>query len=186
MCWPQASRPFQENELRYIASLDGQHDAKLLEKKLGIRRECCRLLEVTTTLLKVGAANGLTLYDIGSLMCRSEETEGGDFVPSPLERIVSICVDTALARSDSQALSSPQALCVRSCTNRPSRVSARRPSAKGPRCERLGRDAGVGIFARPGLPANEWSQSLEKTFRRHLQRELEASVARLKSRRGGA
>jgi len=77
--WPQAHIQFDENTKRYIQCINIEDDAELLAK-LGIRSECIRTMKISTTLLKKGAAAGLTLYEIGSLASRMDFA-----LPSPLE-----------------------------------------------------------------------------------------------------
>ncbi|CAE7212562.1 PI4KG4, partial [Symbiodinium sp. CCMP2592] len=96
MDWPQAQEPFAQAELDYIRSLEAEQDAKSIEMQLGIRRECLRLLEVTTNLLKIGAERGLTLHQIGHILYR-EDPDDGDGKPSVLEGIISKCIESAFA-----------------------------------------------------------------------------------------
>jgi len=65
-----------------------------------LREECLRCLEVTTTVLQLCAAAGLTLFEIGSLMTRPDSL--GPAVPSDLEVM---CMD---AREEALAAGSPQ------------------------------------------------------------------------------
>ncbi|MEW5301641.1 MAG: hypothetical protein WDW36_004489 [Sanguina aurantia] len=80
--WAQTSIPFSEEELAYIERLDVQADKDLLSKELPtLRAECLRVMEVSTTLLKMCATAGLTLYDVAGIMERQlvdgrEETSG--------------------------------------------------------------------------------------------------------------
>jgi len=113
MSWPQAKKPFEAAEIDYIRNLNGIRDAKRLGKALGIRRECLRLLETTTTLLQLAVEHGLTLYDIGTIMYR-EDAHGDDAQPSALENIIEssldvsivIAADSCAASAVSPALSS--------------------------------------------------------------------------------
>ncbi|CAE7471285.1 PI4KG6 [Symbiodinium natans] len=98
MDWPQAKKPFAPAELEYIRSLDAAKDAKNIETQLGVRRECLRLLEVTTKLLQFGAERGLTLYQIGLILYREDPDDGdGTHKPSVLEGIIGRCVESAFA-----------------------------------------------------------------------------------------
>jgi hypothetical protein len=72
--WPQAKVPFDKETLNYIESIDIQSDARLL-KTLGIREECIRTMIISSTLLKKGAAAGLTLYEIASMASRTDLME---------------------------------------------------------------------------------------------------------------
>ena len=63
--------PFDEGELDYIASLDAAHDVALLKQELpALRVESLRILEVSTELLKRGAAAGLSLAEIATIVTR--------------------------------------------------------------------------------------------------------------------
>eukprot|EP00891_Asterochloris_glomerata_P001413 jgi/Astpho2/1413/e_gw1.00025.68.1_t len=69
--WPQAMIPFDEGELAYIASLDAARDVALLKQELpALRVESLRILEVSTVLLKRGAAAGLSLAEIATIVTR--------------------------------------------------------------------------------------------------------------------
>lgn len=69
--WPQASVPFSEEELQYIAALDPFKDAELLKKELPTLRESAlQILVICTLFLQRGAAAGLTLAQIGGMMSR--------------------------------------------------------------------------------------------------------------------
>ncbi|XP_022154531.1 phosphatidylinositol 4-kinase gamma 1 [Momordica charantia] len=69
--WPQASVPFSETELEYIANLDPFKDAELLTTELpAIREASIRILILCTIFLKKAVAFGLCLADIGEMMTR--------------------------------------------------------------------------------------------------------------------
>ncbi|WOL19188.1 phosphatidylinositol 4-kinase gamma 5 [Canna indica] len=87
--WPQASVPFSEEELEYIANLDPLKDSDMLRRELPMIREAClRVLILCTIFLKEAAAFGLCLAEIGEMMSR--EFSGMDEAPSELEVI---CMD---------------------------------------------------------------------------------------------
>ncbi|KAL6655393.1 hypothetical protein ACP70R_006219 [Stipagrostis hirtigluma subsp. patula] len=82
--WPQASIPFSEEELEYIAKLDPVKDAEMLRMELPMIREAClRVLVLSTTFLKEAAAFGLCLSEIGEMMSR--QFTGKEEEPSELE-----------------------------------------------------------------------------------------------------
>lgn len=63
-----------------------QADKQLLQRELpNLRPECLRVMELATHLLQRGAAAGLTLYEIASVMTRP--FENGDEEPSELEKL---------------------------------------------------------------------------------------------------
>ncbi|CAH2033900.1 unnamed protein product [Thlaspi arvense] len=82
--WPQASIPFSEDELKYIANLDPFEDCEMLRRELPMVREASlRVLVLCTILLKEAAAYGLSLAEIGEMMTR--EVRPGDEEPSEIE-----------------------------------------------------------------------------------------------------
>ncbi|KAJ4879752.1 Phosphatidylinositol 4-kinase gamma 5 [Raphanus sativus] len=82
--WPQASIPFSEEEVKYIASLDPFEDCEMLRRELPMVREgSLRVLVLCTVLLKEAAAYGLCLAEIGEMMTR--EVRPGDEEPSEIE-----------------------------------------------------------------------------------------------------
>lgn len=84
--WPQASIPFSEDELEYIANLDPFHDTDMLRLELPMIREAClRILVLCTTFLKEAASFGLCLAEIGEMMSR--DFKGRADEPSELELI---------------------------------------------------------------------------------------------------
>ncbi|WVZ81565.1 hypothetical protein U9M48_028921 [Paspalum notatum var. saurae] len=87
--WPQASVPFSEDELEYIANLDPVKDADMLRMELPMIREAClRVLILSTIFLKEATAFGLCLAEIGEMMSR--EFTGMEDQPSELEFV---CVE---------------------------------------------------------------------------------------------
>eukprot|EP00913_Durusdinium_trenchii_P017117 g16098.t1 len=94
-----AREPFGAKELEYIRALDGARDAVSIERQVGVRRECLRLMEVTTMLLQKGAEHGLTLHQIGLIMYREDRCSEDEspVQPSVLEKMITRCVDSALA-----------------------------------------------------------------------------------------
>lgn len=82
--WPQASIPFSNEELEYIANLDPVRDSDMLRMELPMIREAClRVLVLCTHFLKEAAAFGLCLAEIGDMMSR--QFTGRDEEPSELE-----------------------------------------------------------------------------------------------------
>lgn len=78
--WPQAKQPFDEETKKYINNINLENDLVTLEQELGIRKECLTTMKISTTLLKKAVDQNLTLYDIGSIVCRKTFEE-----PSELE-----------------------------------------------------------------------------------------------------
>lgn len=103
--WPQASIPFSEDELVYIASLDPFRDSDMLRMELPMIREAClRVLVLCTIFLKEAAACGLCLAEIGEMMSR--EFRAGEEEPSELEVV---CIEARRLISERDLLFSPNA-----------------------------------------------------------------------------
>ncbi|CAA0812872.1 Protein kinase superfamily protein [Striga hermonthica] len=84
--WPQASIPFSELEIEYVALLDPYKDAELLRTELpSIAESSVRVLVLCTIFLKQATAHGLCLADIGEMMTR--EFCGGEENWSTLENL---------------------------------------------------------------------------------------------------
>lgn len=90
--WPQAMKPYSEDTVDYIRSLDAEEDIALL-KSYGwdLPLECSRILRISTMLLKKGVERGMTPFAIGSIMCR--ETLNRE---SMIEEIVQEALDAVL------------------------------------------------------------------------------------------
>jgi hypothetical protein len=58
---------------------------EMLESLLPFREICLKNMRISTLLLQVGARMGLTLTQIGSILCRPDED---DQLPSELETLV--------------------------------------------------------------------------------------------------
>lgn len=85
--WRQAKQPFGAETLKYISKLDAKEDLKTLEAHGITLREGCRyVFRACTSLLKKGAAQGLTPFEISNIMCR-EALE-----PSPLETLFQVAL----------------------------------------------------------------------------------------------
>lgn len=69
--WPQARKPYAEEVVDYVKSLDAEEDIALLKfHGWEMPPKCARTLRISTMLLKKGVERGLTPFDIGSIMCR--------------------------------------------------------------------------------------------------------------------
>jgi len=68
--WPQAKVPFDEETKAYIHRIDVDRDIQMLKSQLNITDDCLRIMKVSSTLLKKGAANNLTLQEIGKIASR--------------------------------------------------------------------------------------------------------------------
>lgn len=86
--WRQAKVPFSAEILGFIESLNPETDARTL-RNLGIPEECIQNMKISTIFLKMGAAMGLTLFEIASMVCRKNNTE-----ESELEKLVLLARDS--------------------------------------------------------------------------------------------
>ncbi|MQM14667.1 hypothetical protein Taro_047603 [Colocasia esculenta] len=101
--WPQASIPFSEDELEYIAKLDPAKDSDMLRMELPMIHEAClRVLILCTIFLKEAAAFGLCLAEIGEMMSR--EFKGMEEEPSELEVV---CIEARKLITEKEALPLP-------------------------------------------------------------------------------
>lgn len=66
-------------------SLDVDSDIQMIETNFKVRPECLKNIKISTLLLKKAASKGLTLAQIGQIMCRPDDDEDA---PSLLESIV--------------------------------------------------------------------------------------------------
>lgn len=82
LSFDQADQPFSKKTLEYIARLDVDADVAHLEKSFDIRPICLRNIKITGSLLKEAARQGLTLAQIGKILCRPDDDETQE---SPLE-----------------------------------------------------------------------------------------------------
>eukprot|EP00210_Caulerpa_lentillifera_P003445 g3287.t1 len=103
--WSQARMPIGEYEKEYIASIDIEADKVLLRSELPVlREECLRTMEVSTTLLKRGAAAGLSLHEIAEIMTRplvGMDKEKSELVILCLETLDELWTMSQVATSDS-------------------------------------------------------------------------------------
>lgn len=66
--WPQAAIPFDDDTLTYIDEGLNMHVDVSILQELRIPSPSVATMKICLTLLKIGASNGLTLRDIGSIM----------------------------------------------------------------------------------------------------------------------
>ncbi len=93
LSWEHKNRPFSAKTLEYIRSINIMEDIEILNSQYKFRPICLRNMRMSNTILKMGAAAGLTLGEIGKIWCRTDD-EGE--VPSIFERLV----DTARRQAD--------------------------------------------------------------------------------------
>jgi len=82
MYWSQAKKPFSQETLDYIKSIDETSDANVL-RDIGISEPSVRTMLVSTMVLKHCAAHGRNLFEIASFVCRACPS-----TPSQLEQLV--------------------------------------------------------------------------------------------------
>ena len=98
LIWPQAKRPFSAATVQYVLSLSVEDDVQLLRGCVWngrpISAACVRVFRCVNVLLQLGVRSGLTLYDIGLLVCRMDP-----HIPCALERIACEAVSRAAGGS---------------------------------------------------------------------------------------
>eukprot|EP00826_Nyctotherus_ovalis_P012882 TRINITY_DN13430_c0_g1_i3.p1 TRINITY_DN13430_c0_g1~~TRINITY_DN13430_c0_g1_i3.p1 ORF type:complete len:509 (-),score=135.64 TRINITY_DN13430_c0_g1_i3:204-1730(-) len=85
LSWNQRSHPFSQATLKYIESINVMEDVEMLSSQYNFRPICLRNMRMSATILKKGAAAGLTLEEIAKIWCRTDD-EG--IKPSVFEEIV--------------------------------------------------------------------------------------------------
>jgi len=85
MGWEQSNKPFTPDMLKYISKIDIVEDIKNLSQNIKIKDKSLKNVRIANTVLKIGAANGLTLNQIGSMIYRSGLDENQ---PSLVETLV--------------------------------------------------------------------------------------------------
>jgi len=85
MSYGQAEEPFSERTLDYIKAINIEDDINFIESNFDVRPVCLRNMKISTLLLQQAAQRGLTLAQIGSILCRPDDD---DTEPSLLERLV--------------------------------------------------------------------------------------------------
>lgn len=75
MSYPQAKRPFSQKSLEFIQNINPDEDCRLLREKLGFREICLRNFKIAQIFLKKMAAEGFTLYEIGSKVYRMDDDD---------------------------------------------------------------------------------------------------------------
>lgn len=74
-CWfeyPQTTKPFDQEMIDYVKSIDFDKIAKMLHNYLKINDKCIKNLKIAHTWLLMGVTEGLTLYDIAYVMLRHD------------------------------------------------------------------------------------------------------------------
>ncbi|MCO5594939.1 hypothetical protein L7F22_048974 [Adiantum nelumboides] len=86
--WPQAQKPYTSSTLEYIKSLDVEADIALLRQcGWSMRPHVARNFRISTMLLKKGAAAGLTPFEIGSIMSRSQSLDTKSMIELFVEKV---------------------------------------------------------------------------------------------------
>lgn len=81
--WPQSREPLDPALQQYVARINPETDAAMLQTRLGIRSECAFNLRIAEVFLKLAVARNFSLAKIAQMMYRSSE-----FTKSALEKLV--------------------------------------------------------------------------------------------------
>ena len=85
LSYSQAEAPFSQRTLDYINAINIDDDVKFVEKHFQVRPICLRNMKISALLLRQAAQRGLTLAEIGKILCRPDDD---DTMPSILEQLV--------------------------------------------------------------------------------------------------
>ena len=85
-------QPLSEKSRNYVLNLDIDQDARILQERLNICREALDYFRASSSILKAGVKQGLTLYEIACMCCRNDNL--GE-VPSKLEVLFSMASELA-------------------------------------------------------------------------------------------
>jgi len=85
LSYSQAESPFSKKTLDYISAINIDEDVKFIEKHFNVRPICLRNMKICSLLLQIAAQRGLTLFEIGKIICRPDDDETK---PSTLEQLV--------------------------------------------------------------------------------------------------
>lgn len=85
LSYSQAEQPFSQRTLDYIKAINVDDDVNFIESHFQVRPVCLRNMKISTLLLQQAAQRGLTLAEIGRILCRPDDD---DTQPSLLEQLV--------------------------------------------------------------------------------------------------
>lgn len=85
LSYSQAELPFSQRTLDYIKAINVDDDVKFVEANFQVRPVCLRNMKISALLLQQAAQRGLTLAQIGRILCRPDDD---DTEPSLLEQLV--------------------------------------------------------------------------------------------------
>ena len=94
MDWEQSEVPFSQKSRDFIKGLDILKDIQMLDNLFKFRKICLRNIRITGIILKRGAEAGLSLHQIGKMLCREDDYED-DPEPSLVEKMVKRAQDMA-------------------------------------------------------------------------------------------
>lgn len=90
--WPHLKEPMSPKTKEYILNLDIEKDIKMLRDRFNICSEALAYFYASSSILKAGTKDGLSLYDIAVMCCRNDNL--GE-VPSKLEVLFGMAGDLA-------------------------------------------------------------------------------------------
>ncbi|KAH7650105.1 hypothetical protein FG379_003185 [Cryptosporidium bovis] len=103
--WPQSKIPFNKSELKVIKHMNPDVDAERLKRKLLIRSECLRSMQVSVRWLKLATSMHLNLFQIASFLCR-EDLE----IPSYMEQLIQLSLQRCYRAFDATSFISSNRL----------------------------------------------------------------------------
>mmetsp|Transcript_20707 Transcript_20707/g.38673 ORF Transcript_20707/g.38673 Transcript_20707/m.38673 type:complete len:795 (-) Transcript_20707:147-2531(-) len=91
--WPQMKEPLSKKLRQYVLSIDVDKDVEMLKDRLSIDDAACDVYRASCNLLISGVKKNLTLYEIATLACRTDDL--GE-QPSVLEKILFNAADLSV------------------------------------------------------------------------------------------
>jgi hypothetical protein len=85
MSFSQAEAPLSQRTMDYIQAINVDDDIKFIESRFAVRPICLRNMKISTLLLQQATQRGLSLFEIGRILCRPDDD---DCQPSILEQLV--------------------------------------------------------------------------------------------------
>ncbi|KAK6588454.1 hypothetical protein RS030_4690 [Cryptosporidium xiaoi] len=103
--WPQSKIPFNKSELKVIKHMNPDVDAERLKRKLLIRSECLRSMQVSVRWLKLATSMHLNLFQIASFLCREDLD-----IPSYMEQLIQLSLQRCYRAFDATSFISSNRL----------------------------------------------------------------------------
>jgi len=122
--WPQMKEPLTKKLKQYVLSIDVDKDVEMLREMLSIDDAACDVYRASCNLLISGVKKGLSLYEIATLACRTDDL--GE-QPSALEKILFNAADLSIHAVENDRFS--HRVASEAIINNLSKTSSSRPNS---------------------------------------------------------